>query len=131
MIFVDTSAGLALINSDDANHRRAVDTLDRIIASGEEMFTHSFALVESVSLIQRRMGLALAVEFHDTLTRLISVHWVSEQEHLRGFELLRTRNRRGLSLVDCVSFILMNDRRCNSAFAYDDDFQREGFQTLD
>ena len=130
MIFVDTSAALALTDRGDANHPQAVESLDRILASNETLFTHSYALVEAETLIQRRIGLAQALEFHQTIMELISVHWVTEEEHYRAFELLRSRNRRGLSLVDCVSFVLMRERRCKLALAFDQDFRREGFEIV-
>ena len=41
--------------------------------------------------------------------------------------LLEKRNRSGLSLVDCSSFVIMRKYSMTEAFAFDSDFEREGF----
>jgi predicted nucleic acid-binding protein len=42
--------------------------------------------------------------------------------------LLRARGRRGLSLVDCASFVIMRRYGITRAMAFDEDFAREGFE---
>ena len=42
--------------------------------------------------------------------------------------MLGQRGRRGLSLVDCMSFIVMRKLEVRQAFAFDADFEREGFE---
>ena len=42
--------------------------------------------------------------------------------------MLRRRGRRRLSLVDCMSFVVMGKLGVTQAFAFDADFEREGFQ---
>jgi len=41
---------------------------------------------------------------------------------------LEERNRRGLSLVDCASFVVMRRYGIEEAFAFDEDFEKEGFR---
>ena len=45
--------------------------------------------------------------------------------------LFEQRNRRGLSLVDCMSFVVMRKYRSTAALAYDADFQAEGFDVFE
>ncbi len=45
--------------------------------------------------------------------------------------MLEERGRRDLSLVDCVSFVVMRERGVTTALAYDADFEREGFTTIE
>ena len=130
MIFFDTSAALALTDSDDDYHQRSIRTLDEIMSTGETIFTHNYILSESMALIQRRIGLAQALNFHATTQKLLTVHWITDIEHDIAVELLNQRMRRRLSLVDCVSFVLMETYGSTTAFAYDSDFQTEGFQLV-
>ena len=130
MIFFDTSAALALTDDDDPYHQQSIRTLDEIMSAGETVFTHNYILSESMALIQRRIGLAQALDFHATTHRLLTVHWITDVEHDIAVELLTRRNRRRLSLVDCVSFVLMETYGSTTAFAYDSDFQSEGFELI-
>ena len=43
---------------------------------------------------------------------------------------LLTANRRQLRLVDCVSFLGMRQLNLKTAFAFDRDFNEQGFETL-
>ena len=40
------------------------------------------------------------------------------------------RDTRRLNLVDCMSFVVMEMFGCTTAFAYDSDFESEGFQLI-
>ncbi|MBX6772112.1 MAG: PIN domain-containing protein [Chloroflexi bacterium] len=86
----------------------------------------STATSEAAALLQRRLGLEPALDFlREAAT--FTLHWVSLREHQVAVELLQDRGRRGLSLVDCVSFAVMRHYGVTRAFAFDEDFEREGF----
>ena len=127
MIFVDSSAIYALADASDDSHELAKSVLDTALQSGEELLTHNYVLLESTALIQRRLGLniAMAIYEHGLPT---TVYWVNESDHQEAVDMLRQRGRRGLSLVDCMSFIVMRRLGVSHAFAFDADFEREGFQ---
>jgi len=127
VIFLDTSAIYALADFSDPNHRDAVTVFDRAQRGAENFLLHNYILVEASTLLQRRLGLESALSFLQESERF-HVHWVREQEHRQAEELLRQRGRRGLSLVDCVSFIVMRKEGVTQAVVFDADFEREGFQ---
>ena len=129
MIFIDSSASYALANDKDRNHLRASRGLQSALASREPLMTHNYVISECASLIQRRLGLQAALAYLKG-TQLLLVHWVTRGEHERAVELLDQRARRGLSLVDCVSFVVMRELGVSTALAYDSDFEREGFSVL-
>ena len=56
MIFLDTSAIYALADRDDPNHSQAAAAFRRLLEDGEEALVHSYILVESAALLQRRLG---------------------------------------------------------------------------
>ena len=130
MILFDTSAALALVDSRDPNHSRAARYFEDTESENDPFLTHNYVITEATALIQRRIGLAQAIRFQDQIIANIEIHWVTSAEHHVAFEILRLRNRRRLSLVDCVSFLVMQKYRCNTAFAYDSDFETEGFNLV-
>jgi predicted nucleic acid-binding protein len=52
------------------------------------------------------------------------------RDHEEAVRLPASQGKPTLSLVDCVSFVLMRKYRITTAFAFDEDFEREGFQLL-
>ena len=56
MIFVDTSALLALLDRDDEFHARAA-TVIRSLGADDALLTHEYVIVETTALAQRRLGL--------------------------------------------------------------------------
>ena len=53
---------------------------------------------------------------------------VTPGDHDEAVGLLEERNKRGLSLVDCMSFAVMRKYRVTAALADDADFEAEGFE---
>ena len=66
MIFFDTSAALALADIEDDHHDEAVRAMTRLIAEGRALLTHSYILVESAAVLQRRLGLKSTLAFYPT-----------------------------------------------------------------
>lgn len=129
MIFLDTSAVLALADSTDDHHAEAVASLESLISEGQTLLTHNYILVESGALLQNRLGLESALAFQSDAERF-TIHWVSAADHAAAISLLANRNRRGLSLVDCMSFLVMKQHSVRRALAFDADFEREGFEIV-
>ncbi len=129
-VFLDTSAVFAYLSPGDSRHPKAVDAFARLGARRAPLVTTSYVLVESYALLARRLGMAAARAFGEHIAPLCDVLWVDAALQDEGFEAWIERGSRHLSLVDCVSFVVMNRRGIDSAFAYDDDFAKAGFLTL-
>ena len=128
--FVDTSALVAFLDADDAAHPSAIRALRSLIESDETLLTHNYVAVESIALVQRRLGLEATGVLCDELLPLIEHVWVDETLHRRAVDATRAADRRRVSVVDRTSFAVMRDRSIVAAWAYDDDFDREGFATV-
>lgn len=127
MIFLDTSAIYALADTADPNHTQAKDLFHRALEDREIFLVHNYILIESASLLQHRLGLETVLRFLRE-SGAFRTHWVTPQDHHQGVELLVGRGKRGLSLVDCVSFVVMRRLGVEEALAFDADFAREGFE---
>ena len=75
MIFLDTSAFLAMENRKDEYHKRALVLRDALLESRESLVTSDYVLDESYTIIRLRAGHRTAVEFGEMLqaTRLIEI----------------------------------------------------------
>jgi len=60
----------------------------------------------------------------------IETVWVDEQLHREAMQLLLTRQDKGYSLCDAVSFILMRQRGITDGLTTDRHFEQEGFIRL-
>jgi len=127
MIFLDTSAIYAWADAADDNHHTAIRRLQAILESGEELLTHNYVLVESVALLQARLGLGAATKLVKD-SKAFVIEWVDEDLHASGVRELEASKKRQVSLVDHISFLLMRRRNVATAFAFDPDFASAGFR---
>jgi predicted nucleic acid-binding protein len=129
VIFVDTSALYALADRGDPRYNRAVRLFQELLQGGEPLLTHNYVLLESMALIQGRIGLRQAIALAED-ARNFEVEWVDGPLHAEAVRQLSRAGNRQLSLVDQVSFLVMKRRGAKRAFAFDKDFVRQGFHLL-
>ena len=91
--------------------------------------THSYVIVETVALAQRRLGAAAVREFLQELAPVVTTVWVDEPTHQAGIAALLAALPTQVSLVDFISFEVMRDQGISTAFGFDDDFVAAGFTT--
>ena len=129
-VFVDTSALYAFLVPSDRAHRRARTALAQLRAARATLVTTSYVVLESYSLLQRREGRNGVSALRESLTPLLQVIWVDEELHERALDDVLNPNTREVSLVDAVSFAVMRAHRIDQAFAFDRDFEGEGWPPL-
>jgi len=130
LVFVDTSAILALVNPDDEQHATARQAFQVLSSSSATLVTTSYVLVELYMLLGRRMGMKAVEQFRQALVPRVEVVWVDHDLHEAALDLLLDRDARHLSLVDAVSFLAIRRLRLDAAFACDRHFRDEGFETV-
>ena len=129
-VFADTSALYPLLVRNEAGHGAAQSAFERLLETERPIWTTSFVLVETMALLQHRIGLAAARDFHDDIVPNLSVHWVDSDLYHRGTDRLWREDRRRLSLVDCIGFEFMRLKGVTTAFALDSHFEDAGFELL-
>ncbi|MFN3309721.1 MAG: type II toxin-antitoxin system VapC family toxin [Anaerolineales bacterium] len=126
--FVDTSALYALIDGDDANHPPAKAFFLACLDRSDKFFSSNYVILETVALIQRRLGLNALRDFINILLPVFHLYWVEEKHHDVGLRVLMMNNECDLSLVDCTSFEIMRLNELEDAFAFDRHFAQQGFR---
>jgi uncharacterized protein len=129
-VFVDTSAFYALLDSQDANHQRAVRVLQSLRESKARLVTSNYVISECCGLIQKRLGMKLISAFRSHMLPIVTISWIDEKTHEDGFNYFLTCGRNGPSFVDSVSFALMRSLRTEKIFAFDQHFVDQGFECL-
>ena len=127
---MDTSAFYAVSDADGEEHAAVRRAWEGSIEIEETLFTSNYVLVETLALLQNRLGIEAVRAFDDTVTPLLRVLWVDEDVHRQAVSAILAAKRRRLSLVDCTSFVLMRRYGLDSAFAFDDHFQEQGFKAV-
>ncbi len=125
-VFIDTSYFYALLDEDDDNHRSAAEVWPRAL-DGEHLLTHSYVVVETSALVQRRLGMGATVRFHRELLPAATQLAVGSHVHARAVDRWLAAGSRALSLVDVTSFVVMADHGLTHALAFDADFGSAGF----
>jgi predicted nucleic acid-binding protein len=129
-VFIDTSAFLAIFVVDDIFHDAAQTTWRALIVEEERLVCNNYILVETFTLLQRRLGTAAARLFQSNVLPSLNIHWVDELVHNRAMTALLSTNRRCLSLVDCSAFETMRVYGIAQAFTFDQHFADHGFEIL-
>ena len=129
--FVDTSAFYAMASETDQAHVTARAVHEQLKRDNTPLVTTNYILLETVSLLQRRHGVAYAERFGDSVIEEVELIWMTLTQHRAAWKLWKERRNRGLSLVDCSSFVVMRELHMPHAFAFDEQFQEAGFILLD
>jgi uncharacterized protein len=129
-VFIDTSALIAVLDTDELNHERAASTWRQMIDGAEDMICTNYIIVETCAVAQRRLGIEAVRALEERAAPLLRIVWISEDEHNAAMKALLTANRRQLSLVDCTSFGVMRQLGIWQAFAFDEHFAEQGFECV-
>lgn len=124
---VDSSALVALLSERDQNHDAAERAFTELRAT-EQLLTHNYVVVETTAVVARRLGAHAVRDLHDSLLPAIDLVWVDEHLHALAVSALLAAGR--ISFVDWVSFEVMRRLDLDSAFSFDRDFARQGFEVV-
>jgi len=120
----DSSAILAFLDADDADHARAVAVARRIASEERPSFITNYIEAEAHALLLRKLGRAIAREW--LLTGGLPVIRALPTEEQRAKEILTRHTDKDWSLCDAISFAVLEARQVTVAFAFDRHFRQYG-----
>jgi predicted nucleic acid-binding protein len=125
----DSSAILALLDADDADHERAALHAERIAEDRRPSFITNYVETETHALLLRKLGRALALEW--LLKGNLPVIHALPREEERAKEILLSHPDKDWSLCDAISFAVLEIREIRTAFSFDRHFRQYGkFEVL-
>jgi predicted nucleic acid-binding protein len=131
-IFLDAAYAIALSASNDQYHRQAVALADELEARRTLLITTRAVILEIGNALAKSRYRYAAVALLDALEQDPSVEIVplSETLYAQALQLYKSRPDKEWGLTDCISFIVMQERKLTQALTTDQHFRQAGFQIL-
>ena len=123
-ILWDSSAILALLDADDADHRGAVKVARQIAAERRPSFITNYIEAEAHALLLRKLGRMVARQW--LLAGNLPVVAVLPAEEQRAKDILARHVDKDWTLCDAISFAVLDARRVSRAFTFDHHFRQYG-----
>ena len=120
----DSSAILALLDADDADHRRAVEVARQIAAERRPSFITNYIEAEAHAVLLRRLGRTVACQW--LLSGNLPVVTALPAEEQRAKDIIARHVDKDWTLCDAMSFAVLDARRVSRAFTFDHHFLQYG-----
>lgn len=131
-LFVDTSGWIALANRSDRLHTTATRIYNDRFKAGSGFITHAGVMLEvgnGLSLVRLR-HLAVQLKVRIDASVRIEVIALTEELYEAGWQMYTNRPDKDWGIVDCISFVIMQERNLTEALTADRHFQQAGFIKL-
>jgi len=131
-VFLDTAYAIALSVESDEHHERAEELADQLEAEATQLVTTRAVLLEIGNALSKKRYRKAALELLDALEQdpLVEIVPLSEELYKQALELFRSRPDKEWGLVDCASFVVMQERGLTEALTTDEHFKQAGFRPL-
>ena len=130
--FLDTSYAIALSSPADDYHNKAVVIAQQLKASKTLLITTRAIILEIGNALSKQKYRSKSIKLLSSLEndKMVIIIPLSETLYQRAFQLYCRRKDKNWGIVDCISFIVMEDRKITEALTTDIHFQQAGFQAL-
>jgi predicted nucleic acid-binding protein len=132
LIFVDTSALIALGNKKDQFHLQAMKAFKQLVLAKTNFITTNaiiFELTNAFSAVQYK---PVAIKQCDMINN--SKNWtlitIDEELTKKGMSQFKQMDDKDWSLVDCISMIIAEEIGITKIFSNDHHFEQAGFTIL-
>lgn len=133
-LFVDTSGWASFFNSKEPTHRQAAQILMTAYRDRYTVVTSNYILAELVALLHSPLRIPRSKIFAivDTIKaspylEIVHIDLATDSD---AWDLCKSRIDKAWSLVDCSSFIIMQQHKIQQALTTDHHFDQAGFIRL-
>jgi predicted nucleic acid-binding protein len=131
-VFLDTHGWLTLLNANETRHQKNLELWLDLMRQGRAVVLTDWVIAETGNGLARSRAKNRFVEVVQQMLVAPSVEIVAVdrdllQRALNGYAKFADKS---WGLVDCASFVVMEDRGMVEAFTSDIDFQQAGFRCL-
>jgi uncharacterized protein len=120
----DSSAILALLDADDADHATAATIAREIASDARPSFITNYVEAETHALLLRKLGRSIARQW--LFTGGLPVVQALPTEEQKAKEILTRHADKDWTLCDAISFAVVESRRVGHAFTFDRHFRQYG-----
>ena len=134
-VFWDTAAFVALANRDDELHAAAIAVSQELARANARILTTDAVLTEVANTFcktaLRPMAHQVIAAFQASVRlRVAQLVHVDAGLWQRGWQFFLDRPDKDWSLTDCISFLVMQDRKVRRAFTSDRHFEQAMYEKL-
>lgn len=131
-IFLDTSYAIALSPKRDRFHAKAVELAERLDTEKTKLITTRPVLLEIGNALSALPYRSSAVALLGVLEADpdVGIAPLTESLYMRGFDLFREMQDKRWGIVDCISFVVMRERKITDVLTTDEHFRQAGFRVL-
>ena len=131
-VFLDTAYAIALSVTSDEHHERAVELAQQLEIRQTRLITTRAVLLEIGNALSRQRYRPAAIELLAALEHDPQVERVplTNELYRQAFELFHSRPDKEWGLIDCASFVVMQQRGLTDALTTDEHFEQAGFRAL-
>jgi uncharacterized protein len=133
-LFCDTSGWGHLVDPTQTHHILSSELYRTARDNNRKILTTNYIIAELVALFTSplRIPRPTTIAFIESLKSSAHIEIVHIDQTLdqRSWELLATREDKDWSLVDCASFVVMQERNITEALTTDHNFEQAGFIRL-
>lgn len=131
-VFVDSGAWIALGDTRDKYHLAAKGQFGTLVEERVNLVTTNLVIAEVYTIIRHTGGYDPAMRFLRSTRESVRLKVIFSDRALedQAGEILRKFKDQDFSLVDAVSFAVMQDHEIEEAFAFDRHFTVAGFRLI-
>jgi len=130
-LYFDTSAFIALNDRSDGRHPQAREFYETLTGA-DRLLTSNFVIDETVTRLRCTIGVGEALAFADAVLKgkLYSVLYVDQELERAALAVMKRFRDKRLSFTDCTTIALVQSRKLDAVFAFDDDFAKAGLPVV-
>ena len=133
-IFVDTSGWGNLVDTLQEFHGETKTIYLEAKQNGSRLVTTNYVVAELVALLSSplRLPRMKSIKFVESIksSSLVDIVHIDENLDAKSWGLLKNRADKNWSLVDCSSFVVMQDNKITESLTTDHHFEQAGFVRL-
>jgi len=133
-IYVDTSGWASLADVSEPFYKKAQEIYAAAIQNRQRFVTTNYVLTELVALMTSPMRFhrPRIVEFINGIKQspFFDIIHIDKDLNAKSWELLSNRADKNWSLVDCSSFVVVQENKIVEALTTDHHFEQAGFTRL-
>lgn len=133
-ILVDADALVALVKTNEPNHKKALFISDTLQKKGCTWYVSPFTIAEVVTVISHKVNQVTAKKVLKELRRQNPNLLILKDEHLHlADDWFNKQSKKGTSYFDCYNMALLEryKNQIGAIFSFDGVYKRNGFKTAD
>jgi uncharacterized protein len=131
-IFVDSTAWIALADSDDSHHQAAAAAYPSILKNHRALVTSDLVIAETHIVLLKELGCQATLKLLERIKaspRILKMY-SNEDIETEAERILLKYSDQDFSYTDAVSFAIMKRKGIKNAFSFDKHFVIAGFANL-